>query len=673
MRTPAPTHTVCIAALFLWTGLLLAPPASAQIFVDQSATGDDDGSSWEDAYVHLQDAFDEANNNLDAEIRIAEGVYYPDEDQDGDHTEDDPAESFMLSNLGGVTDVEVEIRGGYPPGGGARNPEAHPTVLSGDITQDDATNASGVTERAADQNGTNSHHVLLLRAQALSNVTSATVVDGVIITGGQADGPEATDTFGGGLFCDADSNDGGRVCSPTISNVAFAGNSAEGEGGGLYNGGGFAANTANPTITNAIFVGNTAFAGGAIFNNAAVGGGMSSPTIVNAIFSGNSATDGGAIFNDGGGIGTSSPTITNCSFFGNSASSSGGAILNATDSDNAEAEAAITNNIFFGNTASTGDQIANFGPATQPTVSYTDIEDGISGISENDGSSTTDGGGNIDQDPQFADPDGPDGITGTLDDDLRLQGPGSVAGPSPAIDAGDNTAVSVGSDLGNNPRFIDVPGVPDTGNGTPPIVDMGAYESEGTPLPVEVASFEAIPAGSDAVALSWRTVSETGNAGFRIERKRTEAAQWSEVAFVESNAPGGTSSETIRYHFADGHLPAGIQRLSYRLVQIDLDGATSAVAELTVDLGAPKTVALKAPFPNPVREAATIRYALPEQRPVKLTVYDAMGRVVRTLVHAEQRGRKEATFHAEGLSSGLYFVRLTAGDIVKTRRMVVIR
>ena len=59
--------------------------------------------------------------------------------------------------------------------------------------------------------------------------------------------------------------------------------------------------------------------------------------------------------------------------------------------------------------------------------------------------------------------------------DLRLS-PGS-----PCIDAGDNTAVPLGidTDLDGNPRFLDVPETPDTGNGELPIVDMGAYEALG--------------------------------------------------------------------------------------------------------------------------------------------------------------------------------------------------
>jgi hypothetical protein len=77
-------------------------------------------------------------------------------------------------------------------------------------------------------------------------------------------------------------------------------------------------------------------------------------------------------------------------------------------------------------------------------------------------------------DPQFVDAGGADDTAGTLDDDLRL------SFTPPAIDAGDNSAVpgSVTTDLDGNPRFWDVPGVPDTGSGSPPVVDMGAYEIE---------------------------------------------------------------------------------------------------------------------------------------------------------------------------------------------------
>jgi hypothetical protein len=129
----------------------------------------------------------------------------------------------------------------------------------------------------------------------------------------------------------------------------------------------------------------------------------------------------------------------------------------------------LINCIFWSNTAPAGPQIYNETDA--PSVAYSLVHGGYPGI------------GNIDADPLFVDADGPDNIVGTLDDDLRLQ----LA--SPAIDAGDNSAVPVDTadldgdgdtteplplDLAGNPRFVDIADKADTGNGTAPIVDMGA-------------------------------------------------------------------------------------------------------------------------------------------------------------------------------------------------------
>jgi hypothetical protein len=96
------------------------------------------------------------------------------------------------------------------------------------------------------------------------------------------------------------------------------------------------------------------------------------------------------------------------------------------------------------------------------------------------------GPGNLDTDPLFADPDGPDDLPHTwADNDLRL---GAF---SPCADAGDNLYVTPDTfdldgdldvleptplDLDDLPRFEDDPLVPDTGAGTPPIVDLGPYE-----------------------------------------------------------------------------------------------------------------------------------------------------------------------------------------------------
>jgi hypothetical protein len=85
---------------------------------------------------------------------------------------------------------------------------------------------------------------------------------------------------------------------------------------------------------------------------------------------------------------------------------------------------------------------------------------------------------------------------------------------------------------------------------------------------------------------------------------------------------------------------------------------------------------LRKSFPNPVRAGrrGTIRYELPAQEKVSLTLFDAQGRTVRTLVEgAVQSGRQEVTFTPQRLSSGVYFYRLQAGEHTATHRLALMR
>lgn len=172
--------------------------------------------------------------------------------------------------------------------------------------------------------------------------------------------------------------------------------------------------------------------------------------------SGNSASSGGGMYNHS----TSSPTLTNVTLSGNSATNNGGGMYNAYSSN-----PYLKNVIMWANIAlSDGSGIYNYG--STPTIAFSDIQAcGSSGADWNVGCGS-DGGGNIEADPHFMD---------TANGNLRLQA------DSPCIDAGDNTAVpsSVLVDLDGYPRFVDVRTVPDTGYGTPPIVDMGVYENQG--------------------------------------------------------------------------------------------------------------------------------------------------------------------------------------------------
>jgi hypothetical protein len=79
-------------------------------------------------------------------------------------------------------------------------------------------------------------------------------------------------------------------------------------------------------------------------------------------------------------------------------------------------------------------------------------------------------------------------------------------------------------------------------------------------------------------------------------------------------------------------------------------------------------------YPNPFNSSATIEYGLPEAGRVRIDIYDLLGRKVETLNDEEmQAGRHQVVWDASGYSSGVYFYRIKAGDIVDTKRMVYLK
>jgi uncharacterized repeat protein (TIGR01451 family) len=220
-----------------------------------------------------------------------------------------------------------------------------------------------------------------------------------------------------------------------LDGFTITGGSAEaGVGGGMYN------EDSSPTLRNLTFSGNRADDGGGMYNL------RSSPVLMGTHFFGNSAEDGGGMYNA-----SSSPVLINLTLSGNSAQVGGG-LANFNDSD-----PVVANSILWGNVASPGAQIHNSDATSTPIISCSLVQ-GCGGSGDPwDDNLGTDGGGNIDDAPHFVDADG---------GDLHL------ACASPAIDAGDNSAVpaSVTTDLDGNPRISGIPGSAR--------VDMGAYEEQ---------------------------------------------------------------------------------------------------------------------------------------------------------------------------------------------------
>lgn len=211
-------------------------------------------------------------------------------------------------------------------------------------------------------------------------------------------------------------------------------------------------------------------------------------------------------------------------------------------------------------------------------------------------------------------------------------------------------------------------------------------EPPATQLPVEIASFEARQSGEDVVDLSWTTASETGNAGFVVQRRdvqsggaetasegNLEGGAWQRVAYVESNASGGTTTEAQTYRFAADDLAVGTHQ--FRLKQRDLDGTEHLHDPVTVELTMEEALQLSAPAPNPVQNRATVSFAVRDQAEATITLYNTLGQVVRTLYRGTPGAGEGQTVDVSttGLSSGVYFLRLRADGRTETQRLTVVR
>ena len=345
------------------------------VYVDADAVGGATGLSWTDAYTSLQDGL--AVAYTDTRILVAEGIYYPDEGTG--QVNDWISSTFVLTD-------GVAIYGGFDPGDGidtweGRDWRTQVTVLSGDLAQDDATDAAGVTTTTTNIFGSNAYHVV-----SGSGVDGTALLDGFAITAGQANGI-GPQIYGGGMY-----NTSGS--SPTLTNLAFRGNLADHNGGGIHN-----ENGSSPTLTNVIFTGNQAVSnrGGAVSNMY-----DSNPTFSNVFIADNTAGNrGGAMF-----VRESHPVLINVTIAGNSAGIAAGGIYNWDNST-----LTITNSILWGNTHPGGYSQINNNDGSSAVVNFSDIQGGYAGTN------------NIDADPLFV----------SEFDDLHQRQ------KSPVIDAGTNT------------------------------------------------------------------------------------------------------------------------------------------------------------------------------------------------------------------------------------------
>ena len=195
-------------------------------------------------------------------------------------------------------------------------------------------------------------------------------------------------------------------------------------------------------------------------------------------------------------------------------------------------------------------------------------------------------------------------------------------------------------------------------------------------LPVEMASFEAVQ-DAGTVRLTWATASEANNAGFHVQHRRADAAAkgattppWTSAGFVPGH---GTTTEARSYmHRVEGLAPG---RYQFRLKQVDHDGATGYSPEVEVTVGVVGEVLLSDAYPNPFNPQTQFTLAVAHAQPVRIAVYDALGREVAVLHEGPMAANRTetVTWRAGAVPSGVYFVRAVGERFVQTRRVMLVK
>jgi hypothetical protein len=189
----------------------------------------------------------------------------------------------------------------------------------------------------------------------------------------------------------------------------------------------------------------------------------------------------------------------------------------------------------------------------------------------------------------------------------------------------------------------------------------------------------------------WVTEAELDNLGFILERAYEEEGDYMQIASYESLDAlrgAGNSSEKRRYVFID---PSVFNDITYwyRLIDVSVHGvqtvhpAVSAtpikpdidmVDDPPEEIDIPKQIKLNQNYPNPFNPKTMINYQLSMISKIELSIYNASGQIVSTLVsEIKEAGIHQVEWDASGFASGVYYYHIQAGELHDVKKMILLR
>ena len=149
--------------------------------------------------------------------------------------------------------------------------------------------------------------------------------------------------------------------------------------------------------------------------------------------------------------------------------------------------------------------------------------------------------------------------------------------------------------------------------------------------------------------------------------------------------PGNHANSYLWQKVNNGEMPPGnnpdlnTNEINLIAQWIDEGALENPALEIYNNAQIPKEYILNQNYPNPFNPVTTLRYDLPEQSDVTITIYNMLGRKVKTLVNPTQdAGFKSVIWDATNyqgnpVSAGVYLYKIQAGEYISTKKMVLLK
>jgi hypothetical protein len=132
----------------------------------------------------------------------------------------------------------------------------------------------------------------------------------------------------------------------------------------------------------------------------------------------------------------------------------------------------------------------------------------------------------------------------------------------------------------------------------------------------------------------------------------------------------GNTSEEQAYSYTDANIFAATRMVYYRLKQVDYDGTTTYTDMVAIMSEQARAFEVVEVSPNPFISTFTVGLMVPTQETIRIELTDALGKLISMQELNPDLGMNNLEVSESELKAGIYFVRITQGNVSKNMRVV---